>query len=117
MKTGGRHDAPFRCFNPTNHPVLNPHQHAANHVEVRRVAGLQHVGDAPATTHDTADDGTNHAALRATLDDLRCRRGDWQQVMAKGAKPGACIGSLKVKVRAGGGDGTAFANARLRLTL
>ena len=38
-------------------------------------------------------------------------------VQGKGAKPGACIGSLKLKVRAGGGDGTAFANARLRLTL
>jgi len=38
-------------------------------------------------------------------------------LQGKGAKPGACIGSLKLKVRAGGGDGTAFANARLRLTL
>jgi len=36
-------------------------------------------------------------------------------LQGKGAQPG--IGSLKLKVRAGGGDGTAFANARLRLTL
>ena len=36
-------------------------------------------------------------------------------LQGKGAQPG--IGSLKLKVRAGGGDGTPFANARLRLTL